>query len=215
MAPETHEELTPEQIAVVNKMAAAGKLLANATVNQDTSTLGWIDLGFIWLFELGESADIKFDGDDATTLDLKGHVGVKEARYMALELLAATKLAGETSKTGNTPWDFNVPEAVDTITQGDLVAAFLGSYNVTYTWTCAQDTGKWSAELVVKNESGWESATRYRRAATEGGKHQGIIMDRERGEEGGIQLGGTLKQEWTWTEDEQTVIDNASAVAPK
>lgn len=53
-------------------------------------------------------------------------------------------------------------------------------------------------QFRVENWSGWESATRLRKAKKPGGLHRAIIPDKGRGE--GLNLGGKLQEVWIWTE---------------
>lgn len=83
------------------------------------------------------------------------------------------------------------------MTNGNIATSFLGSYTTTITIT-ENFNGSHTLTFEVKNPSTWQSATRLRIDNDNDGNHDGIFPSKPRND--GIHLGGTIKQEWSWTE---------------
>ena len=199
--------LTPEAISAINAAGAGSKTLAAQIVDTNPRTMGWGDLTFAWFFELGGSNDLhpvfRFGPNDATTGQLRQHEGVNQAREKAQKLASQMAQTGKLVDHVDHDWDFGVAQAWTTLAKRDTAAAFLGSYHthVDITRERQKDGSyKITYAFTASNTTGWESGTRFRKAAKEGGQHQGILKDRDR-RSGGIEFGGTIKQEWTWTEN--------------
>ena len=79
----------------------------------------------------------------------------------------------------------------------NTATSFLGSYN-TVVEIINNHNGTYSLQYTVSNTTGWESATRLRVDHNGDGIHDAIIPDSNRGE--GIGLGGTISEEWQWSE---------------
>lgn len=185
----------PEALATANFALSIVARGVQAATNKDPNKMGWGDITNIWLMELGDYNDtdkpIEFGPNAKTTNDLKDQEGVNIARQKALGVLSTG------GSNVSHQWTYGQKEFYDGISQGNVATSFLGSYttvvNIAY-------NGNGTATLTYKvsNTTGWESGTRLRKAARPGGQHQAIIPDKARG--GGINLGGNIKQVWTWTE---------------
>ena len=149
---------TPREISALNKLLPPLKRKAAGIFDVNTSTMTWRDIIFDWFFELGNTP-FEFKDKDKTTEDLKKHEGVNDARDLAKKRCAEGK--PETEKT----WRYGVDQFYQSLSSADSIAIALGSYSVSVKASsdCCQ------FEFSVLNDSGWESATRFRKAATPGG----------------------------------------------
>ena len=185
----------PELLDVANFTLGIASKGVEAFTNKDPNSMSWGDLLNIWLFELGDYNDadkpIRFGANARTTKDLQGQEGVQIAKNKALSALRQ----GQTSVTST--WEYGQKQFYDGASQGDVATSFLGSYT-TVVSIVRHTNGTATFNYTVSNTTGWESGTRLRKAAKPGGQHQAIIPDKARGE--GINLGGNVKQVWTWSE---------------
>ncbi len=153
------------------------------------------DITNIWLFELGNyygaNNPIRFGGNARTTKDLQKQEGVLEARQKAI----AAAQQGKPSESHG--WKYGQKEFYDGINQGNVATSFLGSYTTVVDIAYNGD-GTVTLNYSVSNVSGWESGTRLRKDHDNNGNHDAIIPNKQRGT--GINLGGNVKQVWTWSE---------------
>jgi hypothetical protein len=176
------------EVSLLNRLLPPLKGRAASLFDSNTKTMGWRDVIFDWFFELGNTP-FEFVDKDKTTEELKKHEGVNQARAQAKKDCAAGKHT--TEKT----WVYGVDQFYHSISSADSIAIALGSYSVTV--KSSSDCGEF--DFSVLNDSTWESATRFRKATTPGGQHQAILSNRVRGGPG-IQLGGNMREHWTWKE---------------
>ena len=188
----------PQLTAYANLLVSEAKIRVESTTDMNTNTMGWVDLGKIWLFEIGGYDDdtIQFGPNDATTKDLKKQEGVVKARAEAMKQIATGNISNIVHH-----WKYGQKEFYSGMSGGNLATSFLGSYDTNVSITLNAN-GSYSLRYTVFNTSGWESATRLRKDNDGNGQHDGIIPDKKRGV--GIKLGGNLEQRWTWTETVNT-----------
>ena len=176
----------PWIIGAANKFIEPISNIVEKHTDLNPETMGWVDLGKYWLFELNRENEIKFGPDAFTTKDLKKQEGVLNAKNEAINNIINGNLS-----TVSRPWDYGEDEFYSGISEGNVATSFLGSYHTTINIDKAENN-KYILNFKVENTSGWQSATRLRKG------HQGIIPDKARNS--GIKLGGNLKQTWQWTE---------------
>jgi len=176
------------EISALNRLLPPLKRRAAHFFDTNTKTMGWRDIIFDWFFELGNTP-FEFVDQDKTTEELKKHEGVNDARALAI------KACAEGKHTAEKPWTYGVDQFYHSLSSADSIAIALGSYSVAV--KSSSDCSE--LEFSVQNDSTWESATRFRKAATPGGLHQAILPNRLRGGPG-IQLGGNMHEHWTWKE---------------
>jgi RHS repeat-associated protein len=181
--------LSASDMTAINALLPYVKRSANSFVDTNTKTMGWRDLTFAWLFELGASPNFKFVDGDKTTEDVKKLKGVDDARKQA----RSDCMAGKHST--DKPFTYGVDQFWASMSGVDTATIFLGSYSVTV--KSSNDCKQF--DFIVYNASTWESATRFRKGATPGSQHRAIIANRSRNGPG-IQLGGNMDETWTWTE---------------
>lgn len=184
----------PRMMGVANGILDAASYALGEIVDQNPATLGWTDLGMIWLFELGNTTNWVFDKNSATTQDLFMEDGVKKWRAKALDQLSQTGSGGPSGPLGETV-RYDQAAFYKSISSGNLTLEFLGSYKI----EVVPKLGDCTIQFTVTNETGWASGTRFRKAAEPGGIHQSIVPNRRRGDPG-LHLGGTINEEWSWTE---------------
>lgn len=188
----------------------AKKIVATFTNTTDPDTMTWTDLGMIWLFELKQRSPggeripkILFGPNALTTKDIMNEEGVQQAREHALQKIAEGNLQPlDPAKCNHTvcwAWQYGQADFYQGIRQRNTATSFLGSYQ-TYVDVTLNPDGSYTLHYTVENESGWESATRLRKADPSDPNriHRGIIPNKKVGE--GLHLGGTIQQVWTWTE---------------
>ena len=167
-------------------------------VEDDPNKMDWEDLFNIWMFELEtsninpQSGKFIFTDDALTTKDLQTQEGVQQARDKAMKQING----GDFSDVHHS-WAYDVNEFIDGVTNMNTATSFLGSYN-TVVEIINNHNGTYSLQYTVSNTTGWESATRLRVDHDSDGIHDAIIPDSNRGE--GIGLGGTISEEWQWSE---------------
>ncbi len=197
-------EFSREHPLVAGSLIHAGNFLldplaqlAEKGIDTNPETLGWTDLGAIWLLEtevqgVGSDGVIEFDENARTTQDLKNQEGVQDARNEALQQITEGNL-----ENGRSSWSYDVEAYYESIQEKNLATAFLGSYSTQYEITENGD-GTYTINYTVENTSGWESGTRFRQDVDGDGVNNGIIPNKERGD--GAHLGGNVTQRWTWSE---------------
>ncbi|WP_299520367.1 hypothetical protein [Winogradskyella sp.] len=97
------------------------------------------------------------------------------------------------------PWSYGQNEFYDTLTNGNLVTAFLGSY-ITTIQIIQNQNGTYTLDYTITNTSGWDSATRFRIDNDGDGTHDGIFENTSRNDSNSINLGGNINQIWNWQE---------------
>jgi hypothetical protein len=196
---ESHPELyTGSGLAALNAIADRLHRTVEASHMVDTNpnTAGWKDLFLSWLFEVGPAA-WSFGPNARTTADLKHHHGVEEARRQAQTRLREIQAGGSANPFIDYQWTYGVPQFWTSLREVDTAAEFLGSYSV----HVAIDLGcPATFDFTVSNITGWASGTHFRRGVRPGGPHRSIIQDRAR-RGPGIHLGGTIREEWNWSEE--------------
>jgi len=184
----------------VNDVIDAAKPAAGSVINsQDTNTMSWGDLFGTWALEQGDyskDAPIRFGPDAALTQELMHHEGVNNARAKAMEMIAQ----GRAGPVKTDSWGFGPGDAFPTVLSGNALQFVLGSYDPGVT-VVGNDDGSYTLQFLVKNTSGWESATRYRNGPP-GQPNLGVFDDRLRGRYG-LHLGGNLWEQFYWTETVQ------------
>lgn len=193
----------PSSIGYINAIVNQFRSIAGETFDTNPQTLDWSDLFGIWLFELGDYPNqsdpingtdtIYFDSDDTTTESLKQQEGVTLARQKAIVKINNNDIATPVNKG----WTYGEDQFWDGMANGNIVTAFLGSYNTNVVIAQNPD-GTHTLTFSVSNPSTWDSATRLRIDNDNDGNHDGIFPNKNRGED--IYLGGTINQTWTWTE---------------
>jgi hypothetical protein len=162
--------------------------------------MGWLDLTYAWFFELGGVMDERakelkdrvpeftFDDDARIAEDVLKLDGVQQtirdarAEYLRLKAIpGANPFSAEVLPHHVT---FRVKDFYKSLDQMDKAFLFLGSYEV------GAHYGRGSLEIVVRNTSGWESGSRFRKG------NKGMISDRRR-DCAGIHVGGNIKQTFT------------------
>ena len=181
--------------ALAAQNAIADKLhdLGTHAVDTNPKTAGWGDLFLAWLVEAGPR-DWHFGPDDKTTQDLKKEVGIQNAREAVKKKLAAGAAVPFVYNTG---WMYGVNQFWNSLKTANTADEFLGSYDIKVE---VQTHDR--IELTVTNKTGWESGTRFRKAAPSGGGHQAMVPARDRDAQG-IHLGGNMTETWTWRESIQ------------
>lgn len=182
----------PAVVNYSNIIVDASDKLAERFVDTNPDTASWSDIGFIWLFEIGGSNEMKFGPEAATTKEVMKEEGVQNTRDVVLGRISNGDL-----RPGEVSWTYGQKEFYDGVKTGNKASSFLGSYT-TYFDILKNDDGSYTVNYKVKNPSTWESATRLRKAKEPGGLHQGIIPNKPRN--AGIHLGGDFSQEWYWSE---------------
>ena len=157
----------------------------------NTQTMSWFGLTNAWLWELGPNP-ANFSDNMSTTNDLRTQEGVNQARAVA------TQRAQQGQFGPVDPpylWTYGQTQFYNNLS--NIVTSFLGSYT---TFMSVQNNGNGTATInfLVKNKSGWASATRLRKDLNGDGQHDEIIPDKDRNQ--GIRLGGNMDQEWRWSE---------------
>jgi hypothetical protein len=104
---------------------------------------------------------------------------------------------GRTGPVKTDSWGFGPEDAFPTVLSGNALQFVLGSYDPQVT-VVGNDDGSYTLQFLVKNMSGWESATRYRNGPP-GQPNLGVFDDRRR-DRYGLHLGGNLWEEFYWTE---------------
>lgn len=185
----------PESIGMINTALLTPARVVEATTEMNLNRMSWVDIGKIWLWELGGSKydQLSFGRNARTTKALMMAQGVRDARKKA-QTLAGRKQKGVITEK----WSYNVKEFSQGVGTANLMTSLLGTYTSIITVEPQADSSA-KIHFRVINNSGWDSATRLRKGSKEKpGEHRGIIPNKERGT--GIRLGGTVKQEWTWSE---------------
>ena len=163
------------------------------------NTMGWGDLFNIWLLQLGEFEDVdgfpvlSFGENAKTTKELQTQEGVSNFR----ETISKNIQAGNLDSIKDS-WTYGQKGFYDGIAEMNTATSFLGSYNMSATIAENPD-GTCTVTYVVTNTTGWASATRLRKDNDNDEIHDPIFEDTKRGESL-IDLGGTIQQDWTWTE---------------
>lgn len=169
--------------------------VAEKGVDKNPETMGWEDLGAIWLLEtedVGGNGVILFDESARTTQDLMQQEGVQNTRNKVMEAIAN---GGEMG--GSKGWTYGVDGYYDSLRERNSATIFLGSYTTKYFITDNGD-GTYTVDYTVNNTSGLESGTRFRVDNDGDDVHDGIIPNKDQGD--GLHLGGTISQQWKWSE---------------
>ena len=184
-----------------DKLASKNNIIMDDESNSDNIDkvdLDWMDLVRIWYYELGdqdlgsETNKLLFDETAQTTQAIKNHATVQE-------LIAYAKArVAKGDYSAHKPFvHYDVSGFYKAIASKDATFNLLGSFSV----VIEPDLSQKVIRFTIINNSGKESATRFRRYNSRGaGNKVGMFEDTERGEEGVPHLGGTLSCEWTWTE---------------
>jgi hypothetical protein len=178
-------------------------------VNLNPQTLEWRDLFNIWFFELGtfpvstelSSPTIKiYQGANVITADgnLLGNAlnrmpSVNNLRERLLNSVKNTNVS--IGHMISERYNYNVDEYYGSLLEQNTAKIFLGSFD-TKVYLSAKSGNSATFLFVVKNVSGWESATRFIKAS--GSTPTGIIDDKPRGT--GLNIGGNFGQDIEWTE---------------
>ncbi len=181
----------PSIIGVLNIGVDGLRYIATQFTDTNHQTATWLDLFFMWLFEIGENP-INFVNNDVTTISLMTQEGVTIVRDMALNKIQNNDFS-ETPYT----WNYGQGEFYDGMQNGNIATSFLGTYTTTVNVT-SNNNGTYTLFFTVTNPSSWESATRLRIDNDNNGAHDGIFPNKSRGD--GIHLGGNFNQIWSWTE---------------
>ncbi len=156
--------------SIINRMANE---VENRT-DMNPETMDWVELGSIWLFELGGDnySHINFGADAATTQDLMSQEGVSQAREKAMNQIASGEIEGV-----NHQWTYGKKEFKDGFSEKNMATSFLGSYNSNID-IVDNDDGSYTLNYTVSNTTGWESGTRLRKDNDCNGQHDAIIPDK-------------------------------------
>jgi hypothetical protein len=189
----------PSSIYYINVIVNELRSVAEEVVDTNPQTLSWQDLFGIWLLELGQypANIVNFGDDDFTTDSLKQQEGVNEARQLALDKINNNDLSDPTISH---PWIYGQGEFYDGMQDGNIATSFLGSYSTNIVIIGNQD-GSFTLQFSVTNYSTWDSATRLRIDNDNDGNHDGIFDNTDRNDSNTINLGGTIEQNWNWTEN--------------
>lgn len=191
------EDLKPQ---AYQKLKESGVEMDDTSNNDDINkvNLDWMDLVRIWYYELGRedlgsrSNKLTFGPEAATTQAIRDHATVKD-----LVAYAKARVANGDFSTHRPFVHYDVSGFYKAIASKDTTFNLLGSFTVVIEPNQADRTIK----FTIKNTSGKESATRFRRDNSRGRANKvGMFEDTERGEEGVPHLGGNLACEWSWTE---------------
>lgn len=185
---QTHE-LDDAETAQLNATISVMRPAVKLAIDLEAKTMEWDDLAMAWFWELGNSSYLFSDGD-WTTEQLKDHEGVNQAREKAQRECIPNQ-----QHTIPHTWIYGRREFWTSLKEVDSAAIFLGSYSVTVV-----ADGCCKFDFTVKNTSSWESATRFRKGASPGGQHRGIIQNHPRNAPGHLHLGGNMSQTWSWSE---------------
>ena len=185
--------------------------VSNNIIENNINKMTWRDLFMVWLFEIPNANTINyhtdedgntierdmymFTADAFTTKDLMQQEGVIEAREEAYRRIRNGIFNDEFSHI----WTYDVNEFFDGIIQLNEATSFLGSYTININYK-DNNNGSFTLYFSVTNTTGWESGTRLRVDHDGDGVHDGIIEDIERCDNRGLGLGGTIDEEWIWTE---------------
>ena len=169
--------------------------VAEYGIDKNPETMGWGDLGAIWLLEVdnvGEDGTIVFGPNDHTTIDLQTQEGVMDARAEVIQNINTGNL-----EDGRSSWTYGVDGYYDSLKEQNAATIFLGSYGTSY---AIEDNGNgtYTVNYTVNNTTSWESGTRFRVDNDGDGVHDGIIPNKDTGD--GLHLGGTVSQRWEWSE---------------
>ncbi len=215
---ETHPDTVEKATQFINGVLEFIRpYVLDKVVDTNPQTMGWVDLGMTWLFELGSSDKDKliFDSNSRLTQDIMQHTFIQNVKQAAIEKITAGNMenvkdecASSDTPQGQYPVckvsQFGVVEflrslSLDKIIKGNLSEEYLGSYKVTINVEPVGD-GKYIFHYQIKNSSTWESATRFRLDNDKNGSNDGIIPDIS-GRGLGIELGGRLDQSFEWSEE--------------
>ena len=128
-----------------------------------------------------------------TTNQLRNQEGVSQARQ-----IAKNKIQNGIYTITNHPWIYGQTQFYDGMSNGNLVTAFLGSYNTKV--TIVNTSNGFFLNFNVTNSSTWDSATRFRIDNDGDGIHDGIFPNTSRSNQNDLSMGGTFNQSWNWSE---------------
>lgn len=183
----------PSSIDFINNIVDEIRDAVENVTDINPNTCTWVDLFNMWLFELGPGT-INFDKSSFTTGSLQGQDFINKTRDSVLTNIQN----GNYSDIAH--WfPFNTNQYWNEMSNPNIVNLILGSYNVIVTIT-PLNGGSYMVTYTIKNTSGWDSATRFRIDNDGDGVHDGIIKNKERGQDETINLGGNLDENWSWSE---------------
>lgn len=177
-------------------------------VNLNPQTLEWRDLFNIWFFELGT---FPISVESSPTIKIYQDANVITANSSVLgnalnNMPSVNDLRNNIRKSlkdNNVPighrlelrYNYNTNEYYGSLADQNTAKIFLGSFN-TEVFVSAKSGNSATILFIVKNVSGWESATRFIKAS--GSTPTGIIDNKPRGT--GLNIGGNFAQDIEWTE---------------
>lgn len=196
----------PNQVASINANII-NPIRGSLTVNLNPETLDWRDLFNIWLFELG-TYSFTLEGAPAITISTGANVidgngfQINALKHMpsvtALRRDIKTSLSSNNVQIGqkiSQYYQYDVNEYYGSLLDQNTAKIFLGSFD-TEVYVLTKNVNSAKVLFISKNVSGWESATRFIKAA--GSSPTGIMNDKSRG--AGLNLGGNFGQHIQWSE---------------
>lgn len=191
----------PEIESYANTALAAVQARVTSTTDMDPATMGWTDLGRIWLFELEDRYDnipLEFPAESRLTQEVRALEGVNAGREKALAQLRTQNLQPIQGF-----WSYGQKQFYEGMLTANTATSFLGSYNYVIQIEPAARSGEYWLSFTVNNTTGWASGSRLRQAEVPGasgsaGLHRAVIPDKKRGI--GLRLGGNFSQVWRWKE---------------
>lgn len=178
-------------------------------VNFDGQTMNWSDLFLVWCFELGSYPTINNNPTIGITNNANIITGnnINHPEINAFKnLTSVNALRSRISRdvkngsigqggTDSEYFTYDVNAYYGSLTQQNAALIFLGSFNTAATILSVNGNSA-VIQFSANNTSGWESATRFIKAAD--GSHIGVIDNKARGT--GLNLGGNFAEAYTWTE---------------
>ena len=185
----------PSSIGYVNIVVDGIRDAVASLIDINPNTCTWTDLFNMWMFELGPTPTIVFNGPSTTVNSLKTQQGVSQARAKAFNQITN----GNLSPIPTHGWTYGQPAFYDGMVNGNIATSFLGSYNTDVKIT-ALSSGQHKLTFTVRNPSTWDSATRLRIDNNNDDVHDGIFPNHNRNASNTLHIGGNFNQVWTWTE---------------
>ena len=202
----------PENISKINSYIIDPIRIKAVTplINFNINTMGWNDLFNIWLFELSPNhfnnnilnftnASNVITGSNiynpSTNAVKNFPKGNDTAGGTLLNIQTKLKNGLGVGQTAQGYFKYDVNAFYSTVSNLNIGIQMLGSFPIEAT-VISKTSNSAVVQFNIYNYLGWSSGTRFRLGS--GGSHLGVIDNKDVGT--GIHLGGTIKNNFTWTE---------------